>query len=427
MTVHRNTRKFAAHRVAVGVLAAALVVTAAGCSSDGGEDAETQGASGALAGSDLAAEEGSTEVPGPSPRLAAVDAAGRVVILDLETGDELTDFGGAQDARISAVDDRFAFLTAFDGDTTIVDVGSWSTDHGDHAHSYVKTPTELGEIEDAQGAHVVANDGKVAVFSPRGGAASVLSLPELRKGKVDVVGMINADASGVVIPMADHFVTSRDTETSSTFELRDSTSAVVHEFTDACPNFEGQAVFRTSIVAACDDGFVVLSYINAESSSRKIAYPEGVASGARPTTLRTTAGSSLVVGNGGKEVLVFDSALSSTVDGAEVPWTQIPTQGQVLDAALSGNGKQVLALLADGSLAVFDAQTGEQVASGQVLSSPFDTSAGAEAAPSFVVGANRAYVTEPAVGAVHEVDYLDNGRVARTFDVAATSLMVAGF
>ena len=60
-----------------------------------------------------------------------------------------------------------------------------------------------------------------------------------------------------------------------------------------------------------------------------------------------------------------------------------------------------------------DAVTGAELSSTPVLSAPYDE---ADPKPSLHVAGTRAYVADPAGNDVIEIDYRDNGRVARTFD-----------
>jgi hypothetical protein len=92
----------------------------------------------------------------------------------------------------------------------------------------------------------------------------------------------------------------------------------------------------------------------------------------------------------------------------------------------------VLTLGADGTLRSWDAGTGEETAATALLAEPppgdgGDGRDGAEPRPGPVIelDASRAYVNDPAAGVVHEIDYHDALRVARTFTLDITpDLMV---
>ncbi|QNG18650.1 ABC transporter [Rhodococcus triatomae] len=423
----------------ISAVALALGLVATGCGSD--EDGATgePAATGARPGSDLQADEGSTEVDGPQPRLVVSDAdSGRVDVLDLESGENIATFDVQEPSRLTDVGGRYAFATAAassgeDGRVHVIDVGSWTIDHGDHTHSYVRSPAELGVLSGDDPAHIVAGDGKVAVFFDGEGEADVLDNSGLRNGDVTVTGTVETGGPhhGVVIPVSDHFVTSRpsgeaDDSRPSSFELRDGGGEFVQEFTDFCPRMHGQAAFRTYAIAACDDGVFVASVADGQWISEKVGYPPGITAETRPSSFRTQDKLPVVVAPAGPAasnagILLFDTATRQ--------WSQIATPEPVLSVNLSGDGRNALAVLADRTFRVYDAATGEETGSSSVLAEPFDPSDRSATAPVVVVGGNRAYVADPAAEVVLEIDYRDGARVARTLDVgvAPASMTLAGF
>ncbi|NLU84088.1 ABC transporter [Rhodococcus sp. HNM0569] len=404
-------------------------LVAAACTTDtGGETTAST-----PAGSDLAVGAGATEVDGPQPRLAVTDAhSGTVAVLDLTSGEELESLTFDNPTKVTMVDDRYAFaIDGPGGHAHVVDLGTWTVDHGDHTHSYVAEPGEIGTLDGAKPAHVVPGDGKVAVFFDGDGAAQVVDVAALDDGEVRTT-TVHADGPhhGVIAPVSGHFVTSRPSGTPDdthpgSFELRDAAGTPVSAFDDACPRMHGEAVFDDHMLGACDDG-VFVAHVGADGwTSEKIAYPDGITTASRPTTFREQPGVPTVVATAGPAatndgVLVLDSTTRQ--------WQHIHTPDRALAAHLSGDGRIVFAVLADGTFRTYDAATGAETAAAPVLAEPYDWSDTSAVPPVIAVAGKRAYVSDPASHVVHEIDFADNARIARTLDVgtAVSSLGVAG-
>ncbi|MCQ4121145.1 ABC transporter [Rhodococcus tibetensis] len=402
---------------------ASLILT--GCGSDA--TGETAPAGQAKPGSDLAAEAGSTEVEGPEPRLVVADAgSGRVDVLDLTTADTVHSFRFDNPTLLTTVKDRYAFaVDEMGGAVHVVDAGSWTIDHGDHDHSYTKAPVEVGTLTGGKPGAVVVGDDKVATFFDTDGRADVIDFAQLRKDSAEVGTVVKSASphSGVVIPIADRYLVTRNTANASapeTFELRRADGQVEKTFDSACPAVNGQAVFDSYALTACDDGLFLARVTEGQWTSEKIPYPQGIGPSTRPTAFRGPDGLPVLVATAGPPsandgVLVFDSLTHH--------WSHIRTPAAALDVNLSGDGRSVFAVLADGTFRVFDAASGTETASCPVL-----TGNKRHESAAIAVGGNRAYVTDPDAKAVIEIDYRDNARVARTFDVgiAASSVSVVG-
>ncbi|WP_238558963.1 ABC transporter [Rhodococcus rhodnii] len=404
------------------VVAVSLAGTA--CGSNDGEAAGGDEAGTARAGSDLAADPGSTEVEGPQPRLVVTDRdSGAVSILDLATTDELARFDYEGAGAASIVNGRYVFsVDQQAGEVHVVDAGSWTIDHGDHTHSYVRDPVELGTLTGTKPAHVTTGDRRAAVFFDDDGRSDLVDVADLRDGELSPREIpARAPHHGVVLPVAGHVLVSTPSEDPDDnrpngFEVysADGDDATLDA---ACPRMHGATVVGTTAIGACDDGLLLVSAQGEEWSAEKLPYPEGITPESRPASLYGHDRLPLVVGTAGAPasndgVVVLDVANRS--------WTHIRTPEPALAAELSGDGTTVFAVLADGTFATFDAATGASAASSPVLERPFDWSDTSATRPAIAVGGSRVYVSDPEAGTVAEIDYRDDARVARTFDLGGT-------
>lgn len=389
--------------LAIGVLA----LTVAGCSSAESADEAVQETSGAARpGSDLAAEAGSTEVEGPEPRLVIADAdSGRIEVLDLATEESVHSFDVGEASSLTTINNRYVVATD-ERHANLLDPGSWTIDHGDHTHSYTKEPAEIGELEGADPAHVIAGDRKVSVFFDGSGTAEIVDFDSLSTGESTVAATVESTPHhGIAVPLSDHVVVSTGgtKEVLPTgLELRDGSGSVVRQLDATCPGMHGEAVFSNYFVVACEDGVVKVD-ATADFATTKFPYPTP---DARAWSLAHGSRGALVAAPTETGVLVLD-----TRTGA---WIQASAPVEAVDAGVSSDEKSVLAVHTDGTFRVFDAVTGAELSSTPVLAAPYDE---AEPTPSVRVGGTRAYVSDPSANTVTEVDYRDGGRIARTFDL----------
>lgn len=359
------------------VVAAASSLTLISCAAP---EPPTAGTS--TAGSDLAAEAGTTEVAGPQPRLVLSDAnSGRIDVVDLVTEETLESFDVQHPAALRAAGNRYVVATSSSQNTIhVLDPGSWTIDHGDHTHSYTKPPADLGHFD--------------------------TMLEALSNGDVEL-SITAAPHPGMVVPVDDHFLVSEH----DTVELRDDSGEIVTRFPTPCPGAEGAAGWDEQALMACDDGLFLASANGAEWTSEKVSYPDWITPHTRPTIFRKQDSSPIAVAAAGNTVLAFDPAARA--------WTRIATPDRALDVGISEDGTTAFVVLADGTFRVYTVATGTEIASTPVLAEPFDGRR-TVATPQVLVSGKRAYVTDPAGARVQEIDYRDNARIARTLDVGFT-------
>ncbi len=91
--------------------------------------------------------------------------------------------------------------------------------------------------------------------------------------------------------------------------------------------------------------------------------------------------------------------------------------GTVVAANTAGEGSPLLVLEADGALHGYDVATGERTARTEPLLTGKRRTGPGGSTPLIEVDRSRAYVNDPEGRRVHEIDYNDGLRLARTFDL----------
>ncbi|MEU0242335.1 ABC transporter [Nocardiopsis sp. NPDC006198] len=343
--------------------------------------------------------EGAEEAAEPQSRLVVADAEGAVQVLDLITGETtLLDPVGPVDGI--AGDGRFAYLFSSDERmTTVIDSGTWTVDHGDHMHYYRADIRPAGTAEGIAAANA-ATDTALTALTDGGGGVSLLDRPSLEDGAVEPVDVATTgDAPAVVAPHGGAVVTAG----ADGVHVDDRSGEPVLTLDEECTDPRGQATTRRGLVIGCEEGALLVTEDDGEFAGETLPYPDGLPDGARAEEFHHRPGAGALAA-----VPAPDTVLA--LDLAEQRWDHWELPGVVSVAAV-GEGASVLALTEDGVLRSFDPGTGEERARTELLDE-VDT----EHPPSIRVDTSRAYVNDVRGGLVHEIDYNDDLRVARTFE-----------
>ncbi|MFE2439710.1 hypothetical protein ACFXA8_34370, partial [Streptomyces sp. NPDC059409] len=150
----------------------------------------------------------------------------------------------------------------------------------------------------------------------------------------------------------------------------------------------------------------------------KIPYGRDVPKTERATQFRHRPGSSTLTAPAGKEAVWV-------LDVTERAWTRVET-GPVVAANTAGEGAPLVVLESDGALHGYDTAGGKEVAvTKPLIEDASDAGPGTSAAPVIEIDRSRAYLNDPTGRRVYEIDYNDNLRIARTFELdVRPSLMV---
>ncbi|MCW4386300.1 ABC transporter [Salinibacterium sp. SYSU T00001] len=347
--------------------------------------------------------EGATEMPEPQLRLVTLDSAGSLTAFDpaTEASVSLTDVAGAE---LLTSDGRYAFAAA-DARLTIVDTGTWTVPHGDHSHYYLAEPRVVGMIDGGAGAglgRAASNAALTAVFFPGSGETVVLDGEALGEGEIEELARIEGEPhEGAAVPLGEQVLVSSPDAVQVYSAAGD---ALGDE--QRCEDMRGSGITSVGVVFGCADGALLTVEGEDGVEFERIPYPAGA----------TPAES--FANRPGRPDLAAPAGRSGAwlLDTREREWTLIRTEQPLLRAVAVGDSDgRVVAIDALGRIVVLTHE-GVQATSEPLLAADL---VGAELPAGVVleVDASRAYVNSPSAGLVHEIDYVDNARLARSLDV----------
>ncbi|SEC30489.1 hypothetical protein [Microbacterium hydrocarbonoxydans] len=350
---------------------------------------------------------GAAEVASPARALIAADEHGRLLLLDLDTeqrSELATDETATEDADAAAVpgSGRFAHLVRVEGDRTVVDVldsGRWTVPHGDHSHSFLGEPGLLGTVEGTGEADIRVGDTATAIRFGR----EVVLLYHERLAKIDDAPRLDLaiDPAGPVIPFAGHLLAA----TGETVDVLAGTGTATG-VAAPCSNASDVDLTRVGAVFACDAGAVLVTReVGGALAAEAIPYP---ADAPAAPDLAGRADRPDLAG-------VAGSAGAWLLDVRARSWTLLATDTPLIRAAAIGDDEsRTVVIGADGTVRVLAADGAELARTAPLLQASVSDPILRDQVQ-LIVDARHAYVSDPATGAVHEIDHGD-GTVARTFD-----------
>ncbi|WP_146080818.1 hypothetical protein [Pseudoclavibacter sp. RFBB5] len=408
----------------VATLAAVGMLTLAGCTSPVPEDA-------APAGSAAPEEQphgfvaGAEELTEAQSSIASIGADGSVNVLNLLTGESST-LDSVANPVWAASDGRFVFTgSGADGygTTQVIDTGVWTVPHGDHVHYYRTAPGITGELAEAGPARVSSDEAVAALSFEDSGTTVILDRHALGQGEVVELARVESTAHGAAAaPVGDAVVASSvespgGAPTLGAYSLDGQDLGVDVE----CPGLGD--VQQTSLGAtfACSDGLVFAAAAEAGAESAapaltKVAYPavsSTTAQGAAPvgpaSSLENRPHRPAVAGPAGDAGIWLASSRTQEL-------SFIPTADPILTAvAVADDSSRIVAVDRQGTLLVIDGETGEVTGTQTGLIGTPDSAASVHLS----VDTSRAYVSTPASTDLHEIDYKDGARIARTLDLSS--------
>ncbi|WP_431898401.1 ABC transporter [Nonomuraea sp. bgisy101] len=341
--------------------------------------------------------EGAEEMPEPQPRLVLADGeTGRVHVLDLLTG-ETSAVAHVEGVRDIAGNGRYAYLTTGSGVLRVIDGGAWAVDHGDHFHYYRTAARDLGEVA-GRPPYETAEGAAVTAVRSADGAVELFDRARMEKGDLAGTGGLRAAAA---VPYQEHLLMAADGAVVARARTGGAGTPV-----GACEDPAGTAVTRRGVIFGCADGALLVTRKGGAFAGERIRYPRTGKDGERATEFLHRPGSTTLAAKAG------DSG-TWVLDVAAKRWKLLET-GPVVAVNAVGEDAPVLSLTEDGVLHAYDPVSGDETARTELLTAPLTGS------PSIQVDTGRAYLNDPAARAVHEIDYNDDLRRARTFETGFT-------
>lgn len=353
--------------------------------------------------------EGAQEKAEQQSRLLLNDpGTGDTRVLDLITGkaQEVTRRTGTTELT---TDGRFGYFHT-PGATHVLDSGAWMVDHGDHVHYYRAAIRDVGRLPGGPSTRV-RSDAAVTAVTDEDGRARIYRRTELEKGKVGSPRTLPGTHAGAVVPYAEHLLALTDDEKGSVrIAAYDREGRRVASLDEECEDPRGDAVTRRGVVLGCADGALLVRAADGTFTARKIPYGDDVPDKERATSFRHRPGSDTLTASAGERAVWV-------LDVSERTWTRVKT-GPVVSANTAGEGSVLIVLETDGSLHGYDIATGKQVSrTKRLLTGAPEAGTEGNAVPVIEVDRSRAYLNDPQGKRVYEIDYNDNLRVARTFDL----------
>lgn len=346
------------------------------------------------------------ELPEPRLGLTSIDPTGAVSHLDL-LDESVTDLGTIGAPEAMTTDGRYLFAQT-DAGVEIVDSGVWTWDHVDHFHYYRADPRLIGTVEGEGTATVATTNlsttGGTGLFFPDSGEAVLLDTEALSKGEIAEEFRVSTDpGQGLVVPVGSFALVTEGAGASTSvagYTSDGERTGLVEPCTDAA----GTITTRVGAVIGCGDGALLASVHDDALVVERIPYPAGATAPAA-TSFANREGRPTVAALAGDQGIWL-------LDTRERSWSLLPAPAPLAQVtAVDDEDEHVLALTRDGRVLVLDA-------GGAVLAETATLVAASLAAgqsPTLVADQQRAYLSAPVERQLHEIDYADAARIARTF------------
>ncbi|MFE7712937.1 hypothetical protein ACFU6I_46070 [Streptomyces sp. NPDC057486] len=407
MTVRTNVTPWAS---ATLVLTALL---ATGCA--GEKDNNSRLAASSSSATPHGYVEGAKEAAEQQSRLLLNDPnSGDSRVLDLITGNvHMT--ARVEGAVRLGTDGRFGYLHA-SGGTQVLDSGAWTVDHGDHIHYYSAAIRDVGKLAVGRQAQV-RSDVVVTAVTDEDGRTVLYDRSKLEKGEIASSRTLEGTYTGAVLPYEEHLLAFADEARTTKLVVLDRKGKPVASPDVECEEPRGDAVTRRGVVLGCADGALLVRKEDGAFTAKEIPYGEEVPAKERATSFRQRPDSdTLTAPAGGDAVWVLDVSART--------WTRVDT-GPVVAANTAGEGSPLLVLETDGSLHGYDIATGKQIARTKPLLTAEERADTDDSAPVIEVDRSRAYVNDHEGKKVFEIDYNDDLRIARSFDLDIEPVLMA--
>ncbi|MEU3885292.1 hypothetical protein [Streptomyces sp. NPDC029041] len=357
--------------------------------------------------------EGAQEKAEQQSRLLLNDpATGGTRVLDLITG-KAHKVSRATGTTELTTDGRFGYFHTADG-IHVLDGGAWMVDHGDHVHYYRAAIRDVGRMPGGPGTRV-RSDAAVTAVTDEEGRSRIYRRAGLEQGEVGTARTLPGTHAAAVVPYAEHLLGVTEDGKVTVYDREGKRAASP----DArCEEMRGDAVTRRGVVLGCADGALLVREDDGAFTAEKIPYGSDVPEAERATAFRHRPGSDTLTAPAGKRAVWV-------LDVGERTWKRVKT-GPVVSANTAGEGSVLIVLETDGALHGYDITTAEQVSTTKrLVTGTSETGTDGAVPPAIEVDRSRAYLNDHKGKRVYEIDYNDNLRLARTFELDVEPVLMA--
>ncbi|WP_229068961.1 hypothetical protein [Actinoplanes sp. DH11] len=343
---------------------------------------------------------GAEELPEAASAIAYAARGGqRLHLLDLAT-ERQKQLDLSVPARQLTDDGRFVYAGDGDRRLEIVDAGVWTVDHADHVHFYRAPARTIGTLTFDAAVVTVAGNAAHTTVGTADGRIRVLDRRQLETGTVAEVSRIDSRSSTpLAVPYAGNLIVATGDDPARPAHrlvAMGPDGRATGAFEAPCEAPRGWVVLRGGALIACEDHLVRVKEDSGTLTATAVPSPRkpvpGTAFGHRPRSNEAA-----LAGTGG----------IWSVNAPKAAVRHLAANGRDLVAAASpADAATVLALDSAGTLISYDLESGKVLAEAPLK------------ATTLTLDVNRAYLADPEQRVVHEVDYRDGLRTARTLRTA---------
>lgn len=392
-------------------IAGILLLSACGGQSSPTADASSTSAS-ASASSPASDSSEETEVSTPTTRVA-LSYDGGIMIVDGRTMEMVDTVEKDGFLRLSQAGDNRHLAVANGNSYSLLDMGHWGQAHGDHSHYYSAKPTLSDWSWDSEEtSHVISDNGKTAFFSDGSGSFEVVDPLTLTGDDKKTAAKDSIETKTVTLPEPHHgfaiplpddqymvAVGNEDQRTGAA--IVDENGKTVTK-NNQCPGVHGEAIVaNNTFTVGCEDGVLIykngeFAKVQAEESYARLGNQAG--SHDSPIVLadyKTDKDAEL-------ERPEQFSLVNTETDSIQK--VQLPEGVSYTFRSIArGPEGEALLLTTDGKLRAYDEETGEELASVDLMDSWTESEVWQEPRPAIWVQDDTAYVTDPATKKLHAV------------------------
>lgn len=372
-------------------------------------------------------DETATEQAAAKPRLA-VTYDGGVQVLDATTLELVADIPLDGFNRLNAAGDGRHLLVSTPSGFEVLDLGTWSEAHGDHAHHFTSAPHLTGASFPAQKpGHVVVHGARTALFDDGTGEIVVVDSADVAAGAA-----VSGEARKVATPSAHHgvavelgdgtmVVSDGTADERSGVRILDADGKELAR-TDDCPGVHGEAVAgHDAVLVGCEDGAVLAL----DGKLTKVSSPDAYG---RVGNQAGSPASDVVLGDYKTDQAAelerpTRIALVDTTT-ASMKLVDLPSSYTFRSLARADDGT-ALVLGTDGAIHVIDPDKAELTTSIPVIDAWEEPLDWQQPRPAILALDGSVYVTDPARKRVLAVD-VESGKVWREATLTVTPNELSG-